>query len=518
MNTPNSQTICHNGVTTTRLAKPYHYRRHGTYYLRVRPEGSKASFSISLRSTDKAAAMYVSTELQGILKAFFIDSPEATWEDITAALKSEADLLFSRRVEPHYLGDYYNLFEDHLNVLREFVATMPLSVKQAKTIKAAQDLFKATQRKLRGHPEDLASIVQGYEDLVATQGATDVPQGPLSLSSSVRGHASHPQAHPSSRPSRHLPARTFKDLSETYMDEHKDNIKPTTTRTYWTTMRVLTEAFEAAGVLNLVDHSRADLVKVKQQLTEGRAVPTVNKYLTTLVTVLTWASDNGLINNNYSQRLKITKGTESDRRAFTQEQIEEVLKVSQGTRGWAQWVCALAAVTGARQQEIMQLTKEDIIESALGVSIDINERGDMGKSVKNSGSERIIPLVDCKWLDLKGFMAFVSKQPAGGYLFATKNSARQGKVLQTTKMMGIVRAAVGDDKGLVFHSFRHSLSGLLQSNEVSLQVTAAILGHKTGSVTFDVYGTTMGQDSLRSALMKVLPALPAHVVQLPVAA
>ncbi|MCF7532775.1 tyrosine-type recombinase/integrase [Pseudomonas petrae] len=462
--------------------------------------------------------MYVSTELQGILKAFFIDSPEATWEDITAALKSEADLLFARRVEPQYLGDYYNLFEDHLNVLREFVATMPLSVKQAKTIKAAQDLFKATQRKLRGHPEDLASIVQGYEELMGSHRATDVPQGPLSLSSSVRGPSSSHQVSPSKHSGRLLSPRTFKDLSETYMDEHKDNIKATTTRTYWTTMRVLTEAFEAAGVMNLVDHSRADLVKVKQQLSEGRAVPTVNKYLTTLVTVLTWASDNGLINNNYSQRLKITKGTESDRRAFTTEQIEAVLKVSKEARGWTQWVCALGAVTGARQQEIMQLTKEDIIESALGVSIDINERGDSGKSVKNSGSERIIPLIDCKWLDLKGFMEFVSKQPSGAYLFASKNSARKGKPLVSKRMMDVVRAAVGDDRALVFHSFRHSLSGLLQSNEVSLQVSAAILGHKTGSVTFDVYGTTMGQDTLRSALMKVLPALPVHVVQLPVAA
>ena len=44
----------------TALAKPYHYRRSGRYYLRLRPQGTaKGFFTLSLRTTDKATAMTI---------------------------------------------------------------------------------------------------------------------------------------------------------------------------------------------------------------------------------------------------------------------------------------------------------------------------------------------------------------------------------------------------------------------------------------------------------------------------
>ena len=484
----------HEFATKTKLAKPYHFRREGRYYLRIRKEGSKTSFSVSLRSTDKSAAMSSSNELQGILRAFQLDNPYATWDEITECLKAEADLLFARRVQPQYIAGYFDLLEDHVQVLTDFAATEALTVKQAATIKAAIEIFKATQRKLQGDPEYLAKIVGSFARKDEANWASDVPQL-LPLSPSVRAVT---------EPTKARPAKTFKELAETYMDEHKDNIKLNTLKSYTTAISVLTEAFEACGVVNIVDHSRADLVKVKQWLANGRAPITVNKYLTNLSSILTWAVDNDLMTNNYSQRLKITKGTESDRRGFTPEQIDRVLAVAKEEHPWMYWACSLAAVTGARQQEILQLTKADILITATGASIDINERGET-KSVKNKGSRRQVPLVECKWFNLEDFALYLSTIPEGGEVFAAKKFSKHRANIQSTKLMTVVRAAVGEDKALVFHSFRHAISGLLQAAEVSVQVAAAILGHKTGTITFDVYGSTMGQDTLRSALHKVLP-------------
>ena len=44
----------------TALAKPYHYRRSGRYYLRLRPQGSSTGYhSVSLLTNDKATAMTI---------------------------------------------------------------------------------------------------------------------------------------------------------------------------------------------------------------------------------------------------------------------------------------------------------------------------------------------------------------------------------------------------------------------------------------------------------------------------
>lgn len=59
----------------TPLANPWHYRRSsGVYYLRV--------LTLSLRSTDRPTAMTTSKHLQAALRAFHLDNPDATWEEL----------------------------------------------------------------------------------------------------------------------------------------------------------------------------------------------------------------------------------------------------------------------------------------------------------------------------------------------------------------------------------------------------------------------------------------------------
>ena len=78
----------------TALAKPYHYRRSGRYYLRLRPQGStKGFFTLSLRTTNKATAMTISQEILQTLKAYHFDNPEATWDELRERLIDIADVL-----------------------------------------------------------------------------------------------------------------------------------------------------------------------------------------------------------------------------------------------------------------------------------------------------------------------------------------------------------------------------------------------------------------------------------------
>ncbi len=487
MATQDINAVCHKRVIATRLAKPYHYRRNGTYYLRMRPQGSSESFSVSLRSNDKVAAMYVSKEIQQVLDGFHLTNPDASWEDIKDVLRCEAAIYQNMQVVPEFLRWHSELVQDHVKVLDEFAATMPLSFNQAATIHAAIALFKAVQRKFQGDPQALFGIIQALE--------ADATAQAFLPSSSVRLPEDKSQVQRVTHEgSKHAPT-TFRALADAYLLEHSGNVKSSTLKGLTSTLKALSEAYEACGVANVVDHTRADLVNVKAHLSATRTAATVNKILTTNTTVLTWASDNGLIPNNYSLRLK-TRGASSDRKAFEEGQIDAVIETARNDSPEAYWACVLAAISGARQQEILQLLKEDIQFSEAGIAIDINENQPW-KSVKNEGSKRVVPLVDCKWFSTESFKAFVEALPEGARLFPLTTFDRN--------LRNIVRDTVGDDKALVFHSFRHALAGRLQTHEVVSQTSSAILGHITESISFDVYGTVMGQEALRAALLKVLP-------------
>lgn len=471
-------------VIKTPLANPWHYRRKGTYYLRIRPAGSTKSCSVSLRSTDKATAMFASTELQDAIRNFQLDDPEASWPDIAEYIQDMAARLLKERVEPYDLRGRYDMAQHDADKLTHIAATHPLDPVNTKTLQASLQLYRALQSRLHGDPVALSKLAQGdFSDIF---GATDVPQY-ASLSLSVQAPES-------------TQAVAFQTLADAYLAEHTPNIKPNTIKNLKGVFKNLAAAFTEAGVVDVSQHTRADLVKVKNHLSETRVVSTVNIHLTGLSTVLTWAVDNGLIRVNYSSRLKTTKGAESARKGFSLGQVETVLRIAAEHSERALWACALAAITGARLQEVLHLRKGDIknLKDPQRLAMSINE-ADAGKSVKNKRSIRTIPLVDtCKWFDREAFVVFVDAMAS--------DDERLFPMRSYPLVLGdIIRNAVGDDKTLVFHSFRHTISGLLQTNEVVGQTSAAILGHTTGLITFETYGTNMAQQTLRDALEKVLP-------------
>jgi integrase len=54
-----------------------------------------------------------------------------------------------------------------------------------------------------------------------------------------------------------------------------------------------------------------------------------------------------------------------------------------------------------------------------------------------------------------------------------------------------ILAALEDtyERGLVFHSLRHSLAHLMQAKGVPIMYAQAVMGHASGTITFDAYGS-----------------------------
>jgi integrase len=135
-------------------------------------------------------------------------------------------------------------------------------------------------------------------------------------------------------------------------------------------------------------------------------------------------------------------------------------------------------------------------------AIHINEVGE-GKTIKNKRSERLIPLTDGAYgFDLAAFLRYVeSCRLAGSDALGQIGYRPAGEWANQTA----IPEALGDsyERGLVFHSLRHSLASLMQKRGVPTTHAQAVMGHATGTITFDVYGSGVPVEILAGLLKTV---------------
>ncbi|WP_116886721.1 tyrosine-type recombinase/integrase [Pseudomonas syringae] len=465
----------------TALAKPYHYRRSGRYYLRLRPQGTaKGFFTLSLRTTDKATAMTISKDILTTLKAYHFDNSEATWPELRERLIDIAESCLTMAHGDSSLVAYEMINDEHHEALREASAKMPLSFNQQRAVGKALDIVEAAQERLKGRPGKLVGIVR---DLKAEACSTSVALSP-SLSV-LPSEASKPL--------------TFKGLSGLYMDELKDNVQASTMRDVKSTCEAIGAIL---GELDLKAHTREDMKNLRAKLLEDRKPSTVRKILTRLSTVMDWGVNNDYLVKALTDGLKPTKGADSAREAFFQDQVKALMAHAKElpVGSWQRWALSLGVITGARIEELRQLTKADVKQVAGVWVIDINR--DDGKTAKTKNALRVIPLTDGAYgFDLQAFLEFVDK--ADSRLF-TLGTGQFSGVLN-----GMLRGVLDlkADRTQTFHSLRHSLAGALKAAEVPVGTAEAILGHSSGSISYDLYGAGSGvhvgrmAEALKTALL-----------------
>ncbi|WP_236169250.1 tyrosine-type recombinase/integrase [Pseudomonas atacamensis] len=467
---------------TTRLAKLYHYRRNGIYYLRLREAGSTTrTASVSLKTTDRRAAMDASQRLAETIKAFHLDHPKATFSELKEHLLWMAENLLSTAHEVHSLRDWGDLYEDVKTNLAEIAATMPLSVDQHEHVMNAKRVMIAAQERLQGDSVPLVRIIRDLEGENEQMG--DSVPASLSVLAS--------------------PSMTFEALSGLYLADRGQDQKDSTLKETKLCHKTLSMQL---GDLDLRKHSRADLVAMRDRLHATRAASTVNKLIVKLSAVFAWAVENGHLVKTYDKKLKLTKGLESTRKAFSQAQVAKVMDYASNLpeTSWKRWLLSLGVITGGRLNEISQLTTSDIqtIESGI-VAIHINEAGE-GKSIKNKRSERLVPLTDGAYgFDLAAFLRYVDSCKLSG----SESLAQIGyKTAGDWANRQAIPEALGDDHkaGLTYHSFRHSLASLMQVKGVSTVHAQALMGHASGTITFDTYGSGVPVEVIAEMLSGLL--------------
>jgi integrase len=426
---------------TTRLAKPYHYRRNGIYYLRLRSTGSVVeAASVSLKTSNRRAAMGASELLSGLVRTFHMDNPDSPWSELKEYFRVvSVELLASTHADSsrHLWG---GLHADAINRTLNHI----------------------------GHS---AGPVNYLRDVSQPQSVVEPPL-------------------------------VFENLSSLYLADRAGDQKPTTLSSTKFIHGVLSEAL---GQLNLRTHSRENLVALREQLAATRKPSTVNQMLIKLSAVLKWAVENGHIEKSFDKKLKFTKGLESSRKVFSQEQIAKLMDYAATLpeASWKRWLLSLGVITGGRLNEIAQLTTKDVRTLDSGITvIHINEAGE-GKSIKNKRSERMVPLTDGAYgFDLAAFLRYVDVCCRSGRGSLAQLGYRPSG--EWVNQQAIPAALVDSyERGLVFHSLRHSLASLMQAKGVPTAYAQAVMGHASGTITFDVYGSGVPVETIAETLREL---------------
>lgn len=465
-------------TVTTPLSHPYYYRRQGVYYMRLRPVGSTKGHAVSLRTTDKATAMTTSKTLRQALAGFHLDNPEATWEDIRSAIVEFALEALATAHHDDPMQQYGMVYSDIRAELHGHAMTAPMSPLQARGVDTAVQALRAAESRLQGNLGPLVGIIEDLSEPV--RGPSEPVQPPPRLLPSLSLSVSANQPKGSLESSERL---SYAALSAAYMAEHSPNLAPATLRNQSASQRVLGAALEGVDMLT---HTRADMTALKETLGTTRANSTVNKLLTILLTTLEWAVNTGTIERHYGKGLKHKRDADSVREAFTEADLKDIMANATQDSSEASLLIQLAAITGARQNEIYTLTTEDIKEIAGVWVIDINTNQSF-KSLKNAQSARLVPLTGVMGFDLGAFLKLVKGRPAGSRLF-TENPTIGRKVNTLLRSFH----SKGDHRTLVFHSLRHSMATQLKAHGIPVETAQSILGHASSTLAYDLYGKGAG--------------------------
>lgn len=439
-------------------------------------------------------------ELSATAKAFLLDNPEATAEELRGHLKDMAESLLMDASGDYWDGVEVSHLHDTKANLREIAAKHSLSIEQHHHLAASLKVIDAAQKRVNeGDAGPLLDILKGLE---ATNGVSTTilenEQGnhPSEITRERQnGRASKAGSEATGEPE--VKPLEFDELSSIYMAEHSVNLKPASQRDNASAHKTLKRFTKG---INWKTHTRSEVSAVRDAMRESDlADTTVNKMMAKLCAVMNWAVQNGHIDHDYTKGLKV-KGVESNRRAFRDDELAKVIDAIAAEREPRKRLFGmLAVITGARCGELTQLTKADVVSEAGHLCMDINANS--GKSLKNKGSARVVPLIDGAYgFSLNEFSEWVSALPEENSLVFGMSRDIASKWFNEKVLPN---ALPHHDKSLVLHSLRHTMATMMKQAGVAESIAGDVLGHTSQSITFGLYGkaksVTLMADALNQA-------------------
>jgi integrase len=241
---------------------------------------------------------------------------------------------------------------------------------------------------------------------------------------------------------------------------------------------------------------------------------TATRYIERASIVYRWAVRQNYISYNpweglASRKKKANKKQVDNRSPFSVDDLKHIFShkvfttatVGIGSRNhlplnYQYWVPLIALHTGMRPNEICQLLKSDVKQINGIWCFDIQVTTDDQK-LKNLNSVRVVP-IHSKLIEL-GFLKFLETVTDGERIFNELNYTKSdGYVKSVTNWFkrNIFLEQWKDEKK-VFYSFRHTFADFYKQKQLSPQIAGSILGHESGTITYDTYGGNISVEKLK---------------------
>lgn len=235
---------------------------------------------------------------------------------------------------------------------------------------------------------------------------------------------------------------------------------------------------------NLPDHRRLPANQRGTLEDPGPDVPrvsakTVERHLITIKALLTFCVEQDWLTANVATGLhppKDTRPKASKRRPFTREERRTLLNKAieeSGENGDMPWLIKLGAYSGARIEELAQLSRSNVrqVDGVWVVEFDDLD----GRNLKTTDSVRMLPLHPAIRDD---FVAWV-ESGNGARIFRSFRAGKDGRFRDNVSgdFARLMDRAGLTDPRLVFHSFRHTFKRETSNARLDPDVRRALIGH-----------------------------------------
>ena len=429
---------------------------------------------------------------------------------IARSIANESDLLFKQLITNKNMTDEKDLIEKqaHMIALQRTVDRAKLTNYLRNQLEEESDL--RNQEALE-NVRRIRDIEASHRDALNLQGDT--------FKTAIQVMSAHIPERQNNRSGTLKNDLKLSELVSDYFSGEsleRRNIKPATIRKDRDSLKLF---LEIIGDKNISQVSQADAVifadscpTYGRENRSRRAISTINGYLNSISKFSGWItsihSELGHVELNFSDlRTRRTVHSSAERSAFTNEEVLKILnhtkllnfKIEEPVKYWVPYI---AAYSGARLEEITQLSPLTDIYQADGIwVIEINEND--GKSVKTLSSNRRVP-IHSELIKI-GFLDYVARlKSANSKTLFPDEKIRDGRTGKNAgKRVNRFIQKVAGIKGKSLHSFRHTFSTILKRLLVVESITAEILGQKHGGMTYDRYGKGHLIETLKDSVEKI---------------
>ncbi|EIY8647482.1 integrase, partial [Escherichia coli] len=300
------------------VAKPQLVRRaNGRYTIRFRLKGQTTPFlSVSTRSTDRRVATMRQRELAATAKAFMLDRPEVSLQELTAHLRSMAEQFLTDASDDYWNGLEVATLVDEKSNLKELAATQALSLDQQKGIRLALEVLTAAQQRVdTGDTSGLIKLIDGgvsqltddnnHTDYSTISDSTSILKNEQGDRPAVLTQERQPEVTIADQPA----ICSFSELVSSLLAEKVQTLKSSSYKDLSSSLNTVSRFLPED--MDLM--SRSEWLAVRDAMLASEVRPsTINKLLTKAKMCLDYALMNGqLEGRNPIERMKLTKDIDS---------------------------------------------------------------------------------------------------------------------------------------------------------------------------------------------------------------